>query len=146
MERLTGRCLGFVCAALICAGAAAAENAAPTPRHLEIALPVWTGDFDVMRGRHLVRIVAPYSRSLYYVDHGEEHGITAGLLRDFERFLNAKYKSQLGRRPITVAISAVTREQLLPMVANGQADIAVGNLTITPDRLKLIDMQVTDED
>lgn len=112
----------------------------PKLRHLSTSLPVWTGDFDVMLAKHAVRVVAPYSRSLYNVDRGQERGIAAGLLRDFELFLNQKYKAKLGGRPITVAISAVTREQILSSVAQGVADIGVGDLTITPERLRLVDM------
>jgi membrane-bound lytic murein transglycosylase MltF len=118
----------------------------PQLRHLSTTLPVWTGDFDTMLTKHAVRVVAPYSRSLYYVDEGRERGIAAGLLRDFELFLNQKYKPKLHGRPITVAIAAITRDQLLPSVAQGVADIAVGDLTITPDRLKLVDMPATQHD
>jgi membrane-bound lytic murein transglycosylase MltF len=142
---LIALCLGLNWAlpASIATADEASPAAAPSLRHLSTALPVRTGDFDVMLARHAVRVVAPYSRSLYYVDRGQERGITAGVLRDFERFLNEKYKAKLDRRPITVAISATTRDRLLPAVAQGIADIAVGNLTITPKRLALVDMPLT---
>ena len=140
-------CLALAQAPLLFPGSVSAQDAVPEKslRHLKTALPVRTGDFDKILQRHLVRVVAPYSRTLYYVDRGQERGITVGLQRDFERFLNAKYKAQLGKRPITVTISATTRDQVLPMVASGLADIAVGNLTVTAERLKLVDMPVIEE-
>ena len=146
LPRLTSLAACLVLARTIGAAADVPAAPQPEPRHLTTSLPVWTGDFDTLFARHTVRIVAPYSRSLYYVDQGRERGIAAGLLRDFELFLNQKYKAKLGGRPITVAISAITREQLLPTVVQGKADIAVGDLTITPDRLKLVDMAQTQKD
>ena len=32
----------------------------------------WTGDFDGMLERRLIRFLVPYSRSLYFVDKGRE--------------------------------------------------------------------------
>ena len=125
---------------VLCVSAEEPAPATNLPRHLKTTLPARFGDFDKILARRLVRVAAPYSRTLYYVDRGQERGISAGLLRDFERYLNAKYKAQLGNRPLTLTISATTRDQLIPMVVNGDADIAVGNLTITPERLKLVDM------
>ena len=36
-----------------------------------------TGDFDSMIERRLIRVLVPYSRTLYYNDKGRERGITA---------------------------------------------------------------------
>jgi membrane-bound lytic murein transglycosylase MltF len=139
----------FALAVFFLAGAVAAQDS-PTPgkspRHLKTAISPRTGDFDKILERRLVRVAVPYSRTLYYVDRGQERGITAGLLRDFERFLNAKYKALLGKRPLSVTISATTRDQLIPMIVGGMTDIAVGNLTITPERLRLVDMQPIQQD
>ena len=56
---------------------------------------------------------------------------------DFERYINQKLKTQ--KRPITVYIIPTTRDRLLPDVAAGLGDIATGNLTITEERLKIVD-------
>jgi membrane-bound lytic murein transglycosylase MltF len=104
----------------------------------------WIGDFDRMFERRVIRVAAPYSRSLYYSDKGRERGLAGQLVRDFERYVNAKYKKKLGRRPLTVYLFPVTRDQLLPDVASGLADIAVGNLTVTEDRLNVADMVAPD--
>jgi len=117
-----------------------AHSAARVPRQLQIESKPWTGDLDGMLARREIRIFAPYSRSLYFNDKGREQGVTAGLARDFEQYLNRKYKAKLSKRPLTMIIVAVTRDHLLPGVANGLADIAVGNLTITEERLKSVDM------
>jgi len=117
----------------------AAANEAATARGLSVANKPWTGDFDRMLERRMIRVYAPYSRSLYFNDKGRERGLSAELVRDFERWVNQKYAKQLGKRPLTIYIVPATRDKLLPDVANGLADIAVGNLTVTPERLKLVD-------
>jgi membrane-bound lytic murein transglycosylase MltF len=122
------------------AASAAPESVRRAPRQLNIANKPWTGDFDKLVERRLIRVAAPYSRTLFFNDKGQERGLSADLARDFERYLNAKYKKKLGRRPVTVVLIPTTRDRLLPDVAGGLADIAIGNLTVTDERLKLVDM------
>jgi membrane-bound lytic murein transglycosylase MltF len=121
--------------------AEAVQPAATTeePRQLKFENKPWSGDFDGMLERRMIRVLVPYSRTLYYNDKGHERGVTAELVRNFERYLNRKYAKQLGKRPITVYIIPVTRDVLIPDVAKGLGDIAAGNLTETPSRLKLVD-------
>ena len=114
-------------------------------RQLKVSGKVWTGDFDKMLERRIIRVAIPYSRSLYFVDKGRERGLNAELVRDVERWLNTKYAKQLGKRPLTMYIVATTRDQLLTDVRDGRADIAVGNLTVTEERLKLVDFVAPDE-
>jgi len=134
-------------AANLCAADAAAQGnaagekpaAAAKPRQLSLENERWTGDFDGMLERRIVRVLVPYSRTLYYVDKGHERGIGADLARGFERYVNRRYAKQLGRRPLTVFIIPTTRDRLLSGVAQGRGDIAAGNLTATDERLTLVD-------
>ncbi|MBS1236974.1 MAG: h16 [Deltaproteobacteria bacterium] len=116
---------------------ASADASAAKPRQLNIASKPWTGDFDDMVKRRIIRALVPYSRSLYFNDKGHERGIAAENIRDFERYINKQHKTQ--KRPITVYIIPTTRDKLISGVAEGLGDIAVGNLTVTDDRLKLVD-------
>jgi membrane-bound lytic murein transglycosylase MltF len=120
---------------------AADKPAAPAAktRKLQLDSKPWKGDFEQMLERRTIRVLLPYSRSLYFIDKGHERGITAELARDFEQFLNRKYARRLGKRPITVYIIATTRDKLLPNVAAGLGDIAAGNITVTEERRKLVD-------
>lgn len=115
-----------------------AHQPAP-PRNLVIANKEWKGDFDAMLNRRMIRVAVPYSRSLYYNDMGRERGLSAELVRDFERWLNKKYAQKLGKRPLTVYLFPATRDKLISDVADGLADISIGNLTMTPERLKTVD-------
>jgi membrane-bound lytic murein transglycosylase MltF len=99
----------------------------------------WKGDFDGMIERRVVRVLVPYSRTLYFNDKGQERGITADMMRDFERYINQKYGKQLAKRPITVVIRPTTRDKLLTGVADGTGDIAAGNLTATDERRQRVD-------
>ncbi|HET9734067.1 MAG TPA: transporter substrate-binding domain-containing protein [Burkholderiales bacterium] len=115
-------------------------KAAPAkPRQLSLANEPWMGDFDAMLERRIVRVLVPYSRTLYTVDKGHERGLSAELVREFERYLNKRYAKQLGKRPLTVVIIPASRDQLLAGVAQGRGDIAAGNLTATEERRKLVD-------
>jgi membrane-bound lytic murein transglycosylase MltF len=119
--------------------ASAAKPAASAPRALGLSVATATGDFDKMLERRVIRFLVPYSRSLYYVDKGRERGLTAEAARDFERWVNQRYKAQLGKRPLTVYLIPTTRDKLLQAVADGRGDIAGGNLTVTAKRDQVVD-------
>ncbi|KDP85535.1 lytic transglycosylase [Cupriavidus sp. SK-3] len=115
------------------------NTSAATVRRFSLATKAWKGDFDAMLEHRVIRVLVPYSRTLYFSDRGHERGLAADLVREFERYLNRKYASRLGNRPLTVIIIPTTRERLLPDLAAGLGDIAAGNLTETDERLKLVD-------
>jgi membrane-bound lytic murein transglycosylase MltF len=118
-------------------------NTSQSPQAKQRALPTdtkeWKGDFDGMVKRRHIRVLVPYSRTLYFNDKGRERGLVADNARDFERFINQKYKKDLANRPITIYLAPTTRDLLLRKVADGLGDIAAGNLTATDDRKKIVD-------
>jgi hypothetical protein len=69
-------------------GVAAEMTAVAKPRALPTETKAWTGDFDGMVKRRQLRVLVPHSRSLYFNDKGRERGLTADLVRDFERHIN----------------------------------------------------------
>ena len=106
----------------------------------KLALPVptpWLGDFDGMRQRRTIRVLVPYSRTLYFVDRGRQMGIEYDLGAQLEKTLNAKYKAKALR--LHVAFIPVARDQLIPSLIAGLGDVAGGALTITEARSKLVD-------
>ena len=138
----TGRALFLL--ALAALAVAAESRAAPAREPLAIADVHWTGDFDAMLQRRIIRIYAPYSRSLYFIDRGRERGVGAELARDFERWINRKYARRLGDRPCTIYIGAVAPDRLLDGLVDGRADIAIGDLTDTPLRRERVDFVAPD--
>ncbi len=143
-----GRLVFGITVSLVMAAGAFGQTSAPAPsgsaskekvRQLDLSNKPWTGDFDAMLQRHMIRVLVPYSRSLYFNDKGRERGLSAENIRDFERWVNKKYAQKLGKRPLTVYIVPTTRDRLLTQIVQGLGDIAVGNLTVTEERLKSVD-------
>nr|WP_250491336.1 transglycosylase SLT domain-containing protein [Caballeronia sp. INML2] len=137
-----------LCAAVQPASAPSSASASPTAsvpipasetRRIDLTNKPWRGDFDAMLERRMIRVLVPFSRTLYFNDRGHERGVTADTVRDFERFVNKTYADRLGKRPFTVIMIPTTRDRLLPGLAEGIGDIAAGNLTVTEDRLKQSD-------
>ncbi|PWU22042.1 MAG: lytic transglycosylase F [Candidatus Rokuibacteriota bacterium] len=87
--------------------------------------------------RRLIRILVPYSKTYYFVDRAVQHGLTYEVGQLLERDLNKKLKT--GNVRIHVVYVPTTRDKLIPALREGRGDIAMGALTITPERLKLVD-------
>ena len=121
------------------ATAPASAPAATASRKLNLSYKPWTGDFDAMLQRRVIRFLVPYSRTLYFNDKGRERGLSAELARDFERYINKKYAKQLGNRPVTLYLIPTTRDKLLTNLPAGLGDISAGNLTATDEREKIVD-------
>src|SRR5215831_7374239 len=108
-------------------------------RQLGIANAPWKGDFDQMLERREIRALVPISQTLYYSDKGRERGITVELLRHWEHTLNKKYAKQLKKRPVTLLIIPTTRDKLISGLLEGLGDVAAGDITVTEQRLSLVD-------
>lgn len=111
---------------------------APLPMGLDVdaVTKPWTGDFDGMQQRHYVRILVPYSKTFFFIDKGTERGILAEFYREFERELN---KGKKTKDRMSVVFVPVSRDKLLPWLAEGRGDMAAAGLTVTPEREKLVD-------
>ena len=97
----------------------------------------WTGDFNGMVERHIIRALVPYSKTFYFLDGADQRGATYDLLKEFEKYLNKELKKKTLQLHLVVIPTA--RDRLLPALVEGLGDIAAGNLTITPERLKQVD-------
>ena len=102
-------------------------------------LQPWLGDLDGMEERRVIRLLTVYSVGIYYIEQGQEKGLTKELARLFEKFIN---KHVQGKRKVYVAIIPVARDQLLPALLAGRGDLVVANLSITPEREELIDFSI----
>jgi membrane-bound lytic murein transglycosylase MltF len=131
--------------ALIATGAAAQTPApAPAKEHAaKTGLPpapaskTWTGDFDGMVKRRAIRVLVPYSKTFYFVDRAVQRGLSYDVTQVLEADLNKKLKT--GNIKVHVVCIPVTRGEMIPALLKGRGDIAMGNLTITPERLKQVD-------
>ena len=97
----------------------------------------WSGDFDGMAERHLIRALVPYSKTFYFLDRADQRGLEYELLKEFEKYINKELKKR--HLKVRLIVIPTKRDRLLPGLVEGLGDIAAGNLTITPERLKQVD-------
>ena len=139
-----GRAAIFVAIFYVMAGAFAQQQQnAPLALDPTMMQHRWTGDLDGMIQRHQIRVLTVYSKTFFFLDKGVMHGTVADFARLFEDQLNkqlATGKTGAAKNlKVRVVFIPVRRDQLLPALAAGRGDIAAANLTITPERLKLVD-------
>lgn len=113
-------------------------NLAAIPEALRgIANKQFSGDLDGMISRRLIRAGVPFNRTFYFIDGGQQRGLSYEYLMLFEEQLNKKLGT--GHLKVHVVILPLSREALLPFLQAGKVDLVVAQLTITPERLKLVD-------
>lgn len=104
------------------------------------------GDLDEMIKRRLVRVLVVPNKTHYFMDKGTQRGGTYDGFRLIEQELNKKLEQEgkLGQKHLKVRFVFIPmgRERLLRALADGKGDIAAANLTVTPERLKLVDFTV----
>lgn len=104
---------------------------------LSLVQQPWTGDFDGMVKRRRIRVLVVNSKTFYFVDKGTPRGITYDSFKAVETAINKKLKTK--HIEVYVAFIPVRRDRLIPYLVEGKGDIAVANLTVTPERQKLVD-------
>ena len=121
---------------------AGAVSAAPEePLSIDLKSIAWTGDLDVMATHRAIRVLVPYSKTLYFVDfQGVQRGICYDFMRTFEDALNKRIGRDKLR--VNVVFISVPRDQLIPMLLDGKGDVVAANLTITPKRAQSVDFIV----
>ncbi len=97
----------------------------------------WTGDYDKMIKGRLIRILMPYSKTNFFLDGAKERGLAYEAVRGFEKFINRRQKTK--NLKVNLVIIPTERSLLLTKLTEGFGDIAIGNLTITDERLKIVD-------
>ncbi|MDX8530828.1 lytic transglycosylase F [Mesorhizobium sp. VK25A] len=103
------------------------------------SIKTWTGDFDGMEKRRVIRILVPYSKTIYFIDKGRELGTAVELGQALESWLNKRLKKTKEVERIRVAYVPVARKDLLPDLVAGLGDIVSADLTVTPARQLTID-------
>lgn len=117
---------------------ARAQEAAPT--RIEHGIDErWSGDLDGMIERRRIRMLVVPSRTFYFVDKGQQRGLSYDQGRAFEDELDRKLDKDKEHLRVEVVFVPVSREDLLPALIQGRGDLAVANLTITPERLQWVD-------
>ena len=103
---------------------------------LDHAREAWTGDLDGIVERGFLRIATAYNPIFFAPDGIEERGIVVEIGRELEKYLAASHTPK--GKTIHVILIPLPRDQILPSVIDGRADIGVANLTITAKRQEIV--------
>jgi membrane-bound lytic murein transglycosylase MltF len=92
----------------------------------------FTGDFNAMKQRRLIRVGVAYNRTHYFIDKGVQRGLSYEAFKLLEDQLNAGIKVPKDR--IHVAFVPLSRDAMTSALLEGRVDLLAANITITPDR------------
>jgi membrane-bound lytic murein transglycosylase MltF len=116
------------------------SQTAPRPAPAAVTLPglkPWTGDFDGMLKRRMVRVLTPFNQTDYFIDRGRQMGVNAEFARALEDWLNRRHaRSHLRQHVVMVPMP---RDGLFAALAEGRGDVIMANLTVTPERQASVD-------
>jgi ABC-type amino acid transport substrate-binding protein len=102
-----------------------------------VASPKWTGDFDGMEKRRRMRVLVPYSKTLYFVDKGQQRGLAYDAFTLFETDYNKKRPK--GTLPFHAVFVPIARGDMVQALIDGRGDVAMGYITVTPERRAMVD-------
>ncbi|MXW52330.1 MAG: transporter substrate-binding domain-containing protein [Gammaproteobacteria bacterium] len=131
---------------LVGCGEPAREEPPPSARslpdlsHLALVTAPHTDDFDGMAERRTIRALVVRSKTFYFFDGAAKRGLSYERLRAFEAYVNDQRETSSLR--INLIFLPVTRNQLIPALLAGYGDLAVANLTITPERQAQVDFSI----
>jgi membrane-bound lytic murein transglycosylase MltF len=136
---LTSTPMAVVAVALLVALPARAQ--APTAKGrtglaLDPITTKWTGDYDGMVERRLVRILTVYSKTLYFVDKGTPRGTAYDQGKLLEEAINTA--AGAGHIKINVQFVPLSRDELIPALLDGRGDIIMADMTVTPERSRQV--------
>jgi membrane-bound lytic murein transglycosylase MltF len=104
---------------------------------LALEIDSWTGDLDAILKRGQLRVGTAYNPIFLIYDGAEQSGMAVDGAAELEKFL----KERLGEKAeeLTVVVAPFARDDLIPALIDGRADLISANLTITAERAELVD-------
>ncbi len=141
----TQRVIALLTAALVaCAltGRVTAANEQATPAGepkattLQVGSCAWTGDFDGMVKRRVIRVLVPHSKTFYYVENGRARGVSSDIIDALEQEINKDLKSKALIKLIALPVG---RDELMSKLIEGYGDVVIADTSITPERQKRAD-------
>jgi membrane-bound lytic murein transglycosylase MltF len=105
----------------------------PLPMPFSAVWQPWLGDYEALVERRVIRVLVPYGGYQFYYDKGRPRGAIYELVQRFETYIN----EELGRRNIKVYVVVIpaSRDELLPALLAGHADLVAADLTMTDERV-----------
>jgi len=104
---------------------------------MQVGMRPWQGDFDAMAKRRVVRVLVPYSKTFYYVERGRARGVSAEIIDELQKFVNAELRSK--HLQVKVVALPTARDDLIRYLVEGRGDVIIADLTVTDERRKVGD-------
>jgi membrane-bound lytic murein transglycosylase MltF len=120
---------------------AAGSRAALHFLNAQVVSKPWTGDFDGMVKRRMIRILTPYNKTSYFIDKGVPRGTTYEAGVRFEEDLNKRLRTTIATK-VHVVFVPTSRDDLADALANGRGDIVAAGITVTPERAQKVDFSI----
>lgn len=121
-----------------CCGTAGANTGNETSGSTQlVSNKKWAGDYDALVQRRFIRVLIPYSKTFYFLDGATQRGASYEMVKAFEKQINKKLKTR--HLKVHALFIPTSRDRLIPDLAEGLGDMAVGNLTVTPKRSEQVD-------
>jgi membrane-bound lytic murein transglycosylase MltF len=99
-----------------------------------------SGDLDEMIKRRAIRVGVTFNRTHYFIDKGQERGITFESLKSFENDLNLDLKT--GNLKVHMVILPMSRDQLHQALVNGKVDMVAAMVTVRPEVEKVAALSI----
>lgn len=115
----------------------AAEAALPEGVRAIASAP-FTGDFDQMVARRLIRVGVVANRTFYFVDNGQQRGAAYEMAQAFEEHLNRKLKTGPGTK-VHVLVAPLPRDLMASALTQGRVDCVVAQVIVRPELQALAD-------
>jgi membrane-bound lytic murein transglycosylase MltF len=107
-------------------------------RHLVDAR--FTGDLDQIIRRRVIRVGVPFNRTFYFIDKGVQRGISYEYLVMLEDYLNKQFNT--GNMRVYMVPVPMAHDMLIPQLRAGRIDAVVAQMTVTPERQKVVDFTI----
>ena len=98
-----------------------------------------TDDLDGMLKNRIIRVLVIPSEIMFNVDKGKKRGLNYELMMQFQKQINADFPQKTKHLKTRIVFIPVAKDKLIPGLLKGMGDIAVGDISITPKRKRLID-------
>jgi membrane-bound lytic murein transglycosylase MltF len=108
----------------------------PPPMPYSFIWQPWRGDYDGMVERRIIRALVPFGGYQFYYEDGRPRGASYELLQRLEEHVN----KEAGGDNVKIYVVAIpmNRDELVPALLDGHADLIAADLTITPERSRLV--------
>jgi len=100
----------------------------------------FTGDWDEIVKRGMLRVLVVYSKGGFYYDKGQPRGVNVEAMDEFELFV--RKDRSLSAANLKIAFVPTPPGRLLQALNDGIGDVICASVIISPEREKLVDFTI----